>query len=350
MTQSLTIEEIAALAQVSRSTVSRVLNDHPNVRPMVRDRVLQVIRENNYAPRAAARSLASNRTHSIGVLFPVGLTNLFHDPFFALLVQGIMEGANRRGYFVMLSMVAADKEQEFYTKILRSRPYDGLIMPVHLIDDPVLPLLLKDHIPLVLCDRHPYLQHVSWVEIDNREGARQAVLHLLRLGHRRIATIAGPLELAAGLERRDGYKQALLENAVRIDPDLIVQGDFNQESGFTGAQTLLSLPKPPTAIFAANDNMANGALRAIRAAGLRVPQDIALVGFDDLPFARLTDVPLTTVRQPVVEVGAAASEILIDQLEQQDFAPIHRRLPLDLIVRDSCGAALRRSESIERGW
>jgi LacI family transcriptional regulator len=345
MTQSITIEEIAALAQVSRSTVSRVLNDHPNVRPMVRDRVLRVIRENNYAPRAAARSLANNRTQSIGVLFPVGLTNLFQDPFFALLVQGIMEGAARRGYFVMLSMVTADKEQEFYSKILRSRPYDGLIMPVHLIDDPVLPLLLKDRIPLVLCDRHPYLQSVSWVEIDNREGARQAVLHLLHLGHRRIGTIAGPLELAAGLERRDGYKQALLESAVRIDPELIVQGDFNQESGVAGMQQLLSLPKRPTAVFVANDNMAIGALRAIRAAGLRVPHDIALVGFDDLPFARIADVPLSTIHQPILEIGAAASEILIDQLEHHDFTPIHRRMPIELVIRSSCGAAQRRPDA-----
>jgi LacI family transcriptional regulator len=343
MAQSLTIEEIASLAHVSRSTVSRVLNDHPNVRSSVRDRVLQVIHEHNYAPRAAARSLANNRTQSIGVLFPPSVGDIFHDPFFPILVQGIMEASNRRGYFVMLSTLTFETQHEFYTKVLRSRPFDGLILLASRLDDPLLPFLLKDRIPLVLCDRNAQFQDVSWIEIDNYGSARQAVLHLARLGHRRIATITGPLTIGAGCDRREGYIEAMREYVGEVDPALIVAGDFLQESGFSAMQRLLNLPNRPTAVFAASDLMAIGALRAIRAAGLRVPHDIALVGFDDLPFASFADVPLTTIRQPISEIGAAAADLLIDQIEQQDFRPAHRQIETQLIIRDSCGATLRQA-------
>ena len=341
MSQSLTIEEIASLAQVSRSTVSRVLNEHPNVRASVRERVLQVISEQNYAPRAAARSLANNRTQSLCFLFPNKTSNVFEDPFFAMLMQGMLEVANRRGYFVMLSAVTPDMEQDFYRKVLRSRPFDGLIMLASVEDDPLLPMLLRDHIPFVLCERHPYLRNISWIEIDNRESAREAVLHLLKLGHRRIGTITGPLNTSSGVERRDGYKQALLEHGIGIAPELIVEGDYHPDGGFAGMQRLLSLPDRPTALFIASDLMAIGAIRALRAAGLRVPHDMAIVSFDDLPAAHFADVPLTTVHQPIRDIGLNATDILIDQLERQDFAPIFRRMPTKLIIRDSCGALLR---------
>ncbi|KPV53692.1 hypothetical protein SE17_08170 [Kouleothrix aurantiaca] len=341
MSQSLTIEEIASLAQVSRSTVSRVLNEHPNVRASVRERVLQVISEQNYAPRAAARSLANNRTQSLCFLFPNKTSSVFEDPFFAMLMQGMLEVANRRGYFVMLSAVAPDMEQDFYRKVLRSRPFDGLIMLASVEDDPLLPMLLRDRMPFVLCERHPYLRNVSWIEIDNRESAREAVLHLLKLGHRRIGTITGPLNTSSGVERRDGYKQALLEHGIGIAPELIIEGDYHPDGGFAGMQRLLQLPDPPTAMFIASDLMAIGAMRALRAAGLRVPHDTAIVSFDDLPAARFADVPLTTVHQPIRDIGLNATDILIDQLEQQDFTPTFRRMPTKLIIRDSCGASLR---------
>ncbi|KAB8143842.1 LacI family transcriptional regulator [Chloroflexia bacterium SDU3-3] len=339
--QSLTIEEIATLAQVSRSTVSRVLNNHPNVRAAVRERVMQVIQEHNYAPRAAARSLASNRTHSIGVLVPSMMSEaVFHDPYLSVAMHGMITAASRRGYFVMISMLTVDMQQGFYARVLRGRPFDGLIMIGNQIDEPMLPSLLRDQIPLVLCERHPYLRNLSWVDIQNQECAYIAVRHLLSLGHRRVATITGPLYTASGCDRRDGYKQALLEQAIPIDPDLIVAGDYAQDKAAAAMQLLLALPQPPTAVFAANDMMALGAIRAIRAAGLRVPEDIAIVGFDDISAPVIADIGLTTIRQPVSEVGMAAANLLIDQLESQEISPAYRYLPTELVIRESCGAHL----------
>ncbi|GIV95834.1 MAG: LacI family transcriptional regulator [Herpetosiphonaceae bacterium] len=335
---TLTIEEIAALASVSRSTVSRVLNNHPSVRPTVRDRVLRIIEEHGYAPRAAARSLASQRTNVIGLLIPRSAATIFTDPFFPQVIQGISEACSSRGYFLMLSMLTADMEQSFYHRFLRSRHFDGLIMLSSDIDDPILPLLIKDRTPLVLVGRHPYFQHLSWVDVENREGARTAVAHLIGLGHRRIATITGPLQMAAGINRRDGYKQALLEAGIPIMPELMIEGDFTQEGGYQATAKLLALTERPTAIFVASDTMAIGALRAVIEANLTVPRDIAIVSFDDLPIASFANPPLTTVRQPVYEMGATAARLLIEHLEHQIQEPQQICLPTSLIIRRSCGS------------
>jgi DNA-binding LacI/PurR family transcriptional regulator len=336
---TLTIEQIAELADVSRSTVSRVLNNHPSVRPAVRDRILQVINENGYAPQAAARSLASRRTNVIGLVIPRSAAVIFSDPFFPHVIQGINEACTNRGYFLMLSMVTADLEPGFYNRIVRSRHFDGVIMLSSDLDDPILPLLMKDRTPLVLVGRHPYFTDLTWVDVENREGAREAVKHLINLGHQRIGMIAGQLQMAAALDRRDGYKQALLEAALPIIPELMVEGGFTQQGGYQAMTRLINLPQRPTAVFVASDTMSIGALRAIHEADLSVPRDIALVSFDDLPVASFATPPLTTMRQPIFEMGCAAAELLIARLESQDITRIQRRIPTTLIVRQSCGAA-----------
>jgi LacI family transcriptional regulator len=339
MSSTLTIEEIAQLAAVSRSTVSRVLNNHPSVRPAVRDRVLRVISEQNYAPRAAARSLASSRTDVIGLLIPRSAAMIFSDPFFHTVIQGITEACASQGYFLMLAMVTADMEQGFYNRFLRSRHFDGLIMLSSDLDDPILPLLIKDHVPLVLIGSHPYFQNLTTVDVDHHAGVSAAVAHLIRLGHRRIGTVTGSLQMAVGVERRNGFKRALLEAGLPIEPELIVEGDFTQTGGYHAMSRLIGLPERPTAVFVASDTMALGALRAIREAGLAVPDEIALVSFDDLPHAAFTDLPLTTVRQPIGEMGATAVALLTDQIKQPDQAPIQVRLSTNLIIRETCGAA-----------
>src|SRR5919108_5122458 len=169
---ALTIEQIAEIAQVSRSTVSRVLNNHPSVRPAVRDRVLRIISEHNYTPHAAARSLASSRTNVIGLLIPRTAAAIFSDPFFPYVIQGITEACNSQGYFLMLAMVSAEMEQGFYNRILRSRHFDGVIMLSGDVDDPILPLLISDGTPLALIGHHPYFQNLISVDVENRSGAR----------------------------------------------------------------------------------------------------------------------------------------------------------------------------------
>jgi LacI family transcriptional regulator len=237
-------------------------------------------------------------------------------------------------------MVTAEREQDFYERVLRGRHVDGLIMMSSDIDDPILPLLIRDESPLVLVGRHPYLADVTFADVENRDGAVQAVQHLIELGHRRIATITGPHFMVAAMDRRDGYKQALAEAAIPIRPELIFESDFTQSGGYAAMHEVLRLPEHPTAIFAGSDVMAAGALRAIHEVGLRVPDDMSLVSFDDLPLASILTPPLTTVHQPLHELGAAAAELLLNRLEQQpdDHQPNHVRLPAHLVVRQSSGA------------
>jgi LacI family transcriptional regulator len=334
---SMTIQQVARLADVSRSTVSRVLNNHPSVRPLVRDRVLRIIDEHDYAPQAAARSLVRQQSCVLGLLIPRSAAFIFSDPFFSGVIEGITAACTRRGYILMLSMLTDAPGQAFYQRILRSRHFDGVIMLSSDIDDPVLPLLLRDQTPLVLVGRHPFFQQVLSVDVANREGARDAVLHLVGLGHQRIATITGPLQMAAALDRRDGYKQALLEAGLLIRPELLVEGDFTQQGGYQAMLRVLALTPRPTAVFAASDTMALGALRAMQEAGVVVPRDMALIGFDDLPITSFASPSLTTMRQPIYEMGTAAVDLLIDQLECPSSEPTRVCLPATLITRDSCG-------------
>jgi DNA-binding LacI/PurR family transcriptional regulator len=342
----LTIEEIATLADVSRSTVSRVLNDQPSVRPAVRARVLRVIQEHHYTPRAAARSLASSRTNAVGLLIPDSAAFIFRDAFVPQVILGISETCNRHGYIMMLSTVIPEMEQDFYERVLRGHHVDGLIVMCSNIDDPVLPLLIHDPTPLVLVGRHPYLRDLNSVDVENRDGALQAVRHLIGLGHERIASITGPQHSAAAMDRRDGYKEALVEARLTIRSDLIVEGDFTQEGGRLAMQTLLGLAEPPTAVFVASDTMATGALQAARELGVSVPDDLALVSFDDLPVASLIVPSLTTVHQPLHDLGAAAAELLLKRLDQPEAPPEQVWLPTTLVIRESSGVA--RLSALER--
>src|SRR5262245_1587013 len=252
------------------------------------------------------------------------------------MIQAIFEAAAQQRYFAMLAMLTADMEPGFYDRILRSRHFDGVIMFSSDIDDPILPLLIKDGQPLVLIGRHPYFLNVAYVDVENREGARAAVAHLISLGHRRIAVINGQLQMEAALARRDGYKQALLEAGIAIQPELMVEGFFSEPGAHLAMLQLLDFEQPPTAVFAASDGMAVGALRAIHERGLQVPDQIALIGFDDLPLAAYTSPPLTSVHQPIRDMGAHAVRALVEQIRGQTSATSVRLLA-HLVVRESCG-------------
>ena len=336
---SLTLEEVGRLAGVSRSTVSRVINAHPSVRDDVRERVWQVIRETGYQPHAAARSLVTRRTHIVGTIIPESVIKLFVDPFFPLLLCGITETCNNQGYHLMLSLFnGTASEEELYQRLVRSDHLDGVIVASARMDDPLIATLLADDVPFVLVGRHPD-SRVSYVDVDNVGAARMAVEHLIRLGYKRIATITGPKGTASGEDREAGYREALESHRLPVQEDLIVEGDFSESSGAMGMQRLLSAA--PTAVFAASDIMAIGALKAIREAGLRVPEDIALVGFDDVPVAAAVEPALTTVRQPIERLGSMAADLLLNLLDNppETSSPANRLiLPAKLIVRDSCGA------------
>jgi LacI family transcriptional regulator len=216
---------------------------------------------------------------------------------------------------------------------------DGVIVSSMLLNDSLVQALFEGDLPFMLVGRHPTDERASYVDADNIGGAREAVTHLLRLGRRRVATITGPQNMTAGADRLTGYLAALRDRGLLSDPSLIVEGDFTEAGGYRAMQQLLACRLD--ALFAASDIMAIGAMRALREASLRVPEDVAVVGFDDLPQSTHSDPPLTTVRQPIYRLGSTTVDTLLDLIDYPDSSPRRIVLPTELIVRASCGSALR---------
>jgi LacI family transcriptional regulator len=343
----LTLKEIAKMAGVSRSTVSRVVNDQPKVSAEVRERVLKIIAETGYRPDPAARSLVMQRSGIIGLVIPRAVQSLFTDPYYPRLIQGIARACNANDYTLSLFLFrTADEEQKLYPRVLRTQLVDGVIVTGAQLDDPLLPQLIQNQAPFVMVGRPIDRPEVSFVDVDNVVGAYSAVSHLVRLGRERIATITGPLNVIASLDRRQGYLDALNDRNLLIDDALIAEGDFTEEGGYSAMQQLL--PHKPDAIFAASDAMAFGALRALRQAALSVPDDVAVVGFDDLPAAGYSDPPLTTIRQPILRTGVEAVEILVDILKNGPEPARHITLTTNLVIRASCGS-IQKNQFGERG-
>ena len=334
-----TLEEVARLAGVSRSTVSRVINDQPNVRPATREHVRQAILESGYRPHAVARSLVTQRTNIIGIAVQESVSTLFTDPFFAPLLRGATAACNEHKYQLMLSLFPARSGQrEVYQNVFRNGYLDGVVVASTSFDSPLIHQLLQDGIPTVSVGRHRD-PRVHYVDVDNLGGARMAVEHLIKLGHTRIGTIAGRLDMAHSHQRLAGYKRALLAHGLDVTEELICEGDYTESSGMTCMRQLLRAN--PTAVFAASDAMAIGALKVLREACIQVPDDMALVGFDNIPIAGVIQPPLTTVRQPIEQLGAVAVDYLVTLLERPhevDRAMQKLVLPTELAVRRSCGA------------
>jgi LacI family transcriptional regulator len=331
------LETIAQLSGVSRSTVSRVINQSPNVRPEVRERVLQVLRETNFQPNVAARSLAAGSTHILGLVVPMRVSHMFVDPYFPLLVQGVSAACNAKDYTLMLWLDEPDYERRMIRQILHSGLIDGAVVSTLQTHDPMIGALLDRQLPFVAIGRMDETRPVNFVDVDNVGSACQAVEHLICLGRRRIATICGPLTQFSGADRLAGYRRAMDQAGLPWEPDWVVEGDFTQESGYLAMRSLLSCQLD--GVFAASDAMAQGAARAIQEAGLSIPDDIALVGFDDMPFSAHMHPPLTTVRQPIDRLGWMAVEILVNILKGNPTEqPNQVILPTELIVRQSCGS------------
>jgi len=336
---TMNLEQIAKLSGVSRSTVSRVVNNDPNVSLVTREKVMQVIKRVNYTPNAAARGLAAGCTHVLGLVIPMGVSTLFTDPYFPILIQGVSSACNMREYSVMLWLAEPEYERRQIRQIMYSGLVDGVIISSMLLNDSLVQALSDGDLPFMLIGRHPTDTRASYVDADNIGGAREAVTHLLRLGRTRVATITGPQNMIAGADRLAGYLAALRDRAMVSEPGLIAEGDFTEAGGYRAMQQLL--PHRPDAVFAASDMMAVGALRALREAGLRVSEDVAIVGFDDLPQAARTEPPLTTVRQPTYRLGTTTVDALLDLIEYPDSSPRRIVLPTELVVRASCGSDLR---------
>lgn len=336
----MTLEKIASLAKVSRSTVSRVINNDPNVSDSTRKRVLQVIEEINYQPNMAARRLAGGRTRVIGLMVPMGVAALFTDPFFPLIIQGVSAACTELDYSVMLWLAEPEYERRTIRQVLGNHCIDGAIIASNLIDDPLLKAIDEDELPFVLIGRHLASTEVSYVDVDNQKAAFAMVEYLIKLGYQRIATITGPLNMIGGYDRLEGYKAALHRYSLTVDKSLIKESDFTELGGYNAMHQLMN--EKPEAVFVASDMMAMGAMRAVAEAGLRIPEDIGIAGFDDMPFAATSHPPLTTIRQPVYHSGELAAQVLIEKIENQEKAHHHIILPTELVIRESCCGSLKR--------
>jgi LacI family transcriptional regulator len=344
------IRELARRSGVSVATVSKVLNDYPGVKDETRRRVLELAAELDYTPRAAARTLVTQRSYLIGVILFTGFEHPdLQHPFFQEVLVGLKHRVGALGYDLLI--FATEDTGEFgqtpWIRRCRHHGVDGVVLMGVDERDPEVQRLADSRIPCMAIDLDVAGGRTGRVTSDNVAGAGQAVSHLRAVGHERIGLISGPLAMLAARDRLVGYRQALERIGVEYDDGLVVQGDFYVESGYDAMQTLLRLDDPPTAVFAASDLMAVGAIRAVHEAGLRIPDDVAIVGFDDIQLAPLLHPPLTTVRQDKEGLGAAAGQALIHMVEDTGFSPPSITLPTTLVLRETTQGD--RSENGARG-
>jgi LacI family transcriptional regulator len=331
-TSKVTIIDVAAEANVSYATVSRVINHDVHVKQETRDRVLQTMVRLGYVANRQARSLAGGRTNTIGVLIPDLGTGYIGE-----IIRGIDAelGLSDLDLIVYTTHRTASKEANYVTN-LATGMVDGLILVLPRNPADFIGILTKQNFPLILIDHQGIGPDCPAVGAANWQGGFTATEYLIKLGHQRIGFITGWMDLGCALDRLDGYRSALRTNHIPDAPELIYEGTFFQPDGFNGASILLDLPNPPTAIFASNDVMAMGVMDAIRQRGLRVPDDVSVIGFDDIPQASLIRPALTTVRQPLEKMGRVATQMLLELLSKSQKKIGRIELPTELIIRDSC--------------
>lgn len=330
MSSRATIEEVASAAGVSRSTVSRVVNGSTAVSPEALESVKRAIEELSYVPNRAARSLASRQTHAIALIVPEDTTRFFGDPFFAAIVAGIT-GALRGSDYLLNLLIASDDPGDKMTSFVRNGGVDGALIVSHHTSDAFIDRV-ADAVPVVWGGRPVRIREGDYVvDVDNVAGARAATRHLIETGRTRIATISGPITMVSSVDRVQGFRGALADAG--LSPFAEEAGDYSEVSGADAARRILEAGRPD-AIFVASDLMARGALTALRSAGIRVPEDVALVGFDDSSVAVSTEPQLTTMRQPMYAQGEAMAGVLLSRLAGRD--PAHTTiLPTELVVRAS---------------
>jgi LacI family transcriptional regulator len=340
---TVTIRDVARLAGVSVATVSRVLNASAPVRDETRARVLEVARDLRFSPNSAARSLSRQRAGALGVILP----DLYGE-FFSELLRGIDQEAQRAHHSLLVSSSHHDSRGiGAAVRAMRGR-VDGLMVMAPDVSAANLAEVLPHGVPTVLLNGPAVDADVYEITVDNFGGAREMTRHLLAVGHERIGFIAGAERNHEASERERGHLAAMCDAGRRAEPCLNVRGDFTEDGGWHGTRALLALDARPSVIFAANDAMAVGALSALREAGLSVPGDVAVVGFDDIPVARFLNPPLTSVRVGIAALGERAASVLLTALvERSPPARPPRRavFPAELVIRDSCGAMLLQSRS-----
>ena len=330
-----TLEEVAALAGVGRGTVSRVINGSPRVSDRAREAVQTAIAELGYVPNRAARTLVTSRTDSIALIVPEAETRLFSEPYFSDIISGVAAELSETDMQLLLILVRNRRERDRLSAYLTAGRVDGVLLVAVHQDDPLPGLLESLEIPSVLAGRRSDQEPLSYVHADNAGGARMAVRHLLRRGCEQVATITGPLDMEVARARLGGYRTALEEAGRAYDEELVMLADFTEEGGRLAMRELLERRPGLDAVFCASDVMAAGAMQELRAAGRRVPDQVAVIGFDDSIVARHTDPPMTSVRQPIEEMGRTLARVLLDEITERGRARRQVVLATELVVRDS---------------
>lgn len=332
--RDVTIFDVAEKAGVSHSTVSRVLNNKNNVNAETRERVLQAMTQLGYVSNVSARSLAGGSSRVVGLL-----VDHLNTEYMGEIIRGIDEALEAHNYNLMLYTTHRQKTKEAaYVNRLTHDFADGLILIVPRNEQAYLDTLEQRKFPYVLIDYQGYNRHVPSIITTNRKGGHDATSYLIETGHRRIGFITGDMAYGCALERLAGYQAALAEHGITFDPELVSEGNFLQPQGYRCAYHLLRLPQPPTALLVSNDVMAFGAIEAARDLGFRIPEDLSIIGFDDVPQAAHVHPSLSTVRQPLVEMGRSATTLLLKYIANP-LADIERiELSTRLVIRDSCRA------------
>ncbi len=327
------IDDVAREADVSIATVSRVINNFGSVKERNKLRVMDAIDKLNFKPNISASRLASNKVNSVGLVMPV-YDDMFGSFFFTELMKGIRDVVFPARRDLILLYNINEPEDDFYRRILNKTYIGGLILELGALE--VNPVLWKSDIPYVVVNATYTEQRINYISVSNRAGAYDAVKYLIGLGHRKIATIHGALNIQSGNERLEGYKQALSDAGIPVQREFIMDGNFYRKTAYEKMSQLLESREAPTAVFVASDEMALGAIKAIKDKGLDVPGNISLIGFDDNPMCSELSPKLTTVRQPITEMGRLAAETVIKLIDKEEKPGFKKTLPTELIVRDSC--------------
>jgi LacI family transcriptional regulator len=340
--REITIKDIARVANVSHTTVARALNNKSRIRKETKERILSIARGLNYQPNFIARSLVMKRTKTLGLV----ITTIV-NPFYTELAHGIERTAIGLGYNIILCCTHSDLSVEKqYIDMLKSKGVDGIIFTSAHIEDPNIGGLAEEGFPIVLVNRrtyHPVVKEkVDYVGVDNIRGGFLAVEHLIKLGHKRIGVIGGSSESSVGFERLEGGKKALEAYGLEQMENYFLEGDFLKDSGYQGGKRFLKMAEPPTAIFATNDYMALGVYQAILEEGLKIPEEVALIGFNDIEFAAIRGIELTTIGQKKYEMGALSVKTLVEKIEGKKVGLSEEIiLEPELIIRQTCGFHLK---------
>lgn len=325
-----TIKDIARLANVSHTTVSRALNDSPLIKPDTKRKILEIASQLNYTPNFNAKSLVMQKSYTIGLFF-TSISNGTSPSFFADTVKGVNTVISEH---YNLFVRGIDDYQDFSS--IHRRRFDGIIlMSQKEIDNAFIYHVVNQGIPFVVINREVTEQSVINILSNDREGTYQAVKYLIKNGHQDIALIEGKKGFKSALERREGYLQALIEEQIPIQSDYMVPGNYDMQSGYSAMEQLLSLKKRPTAVFCSNDDMAVGGIHAVFAKGLKVPQDISIIGFDDIQSAKYINPSLTTVKKPIEKISKLGAEKLLEEVERNERKGEKIFVETELIIRNS---------------